>query len=74
MLMLLRLVSAVLLVCAGAASAQAQTGGHAGISSTADLDSAVHKVLSPAPQESRQAIDGLVRNGDRSSIAVLIQL
>jgi len=32
------------------------------------------KLLSPTPQESREAIDWLVRQGDRSSIAVLIQL
>ena len=72
--MFLRLLSAVLLVSTVAASTQAQTGGHAGISRIADLDSAAHKVLSPAPQESRQAIDWLVQHGDRSSVAVLIQL
>jgi len=72
--MFLRLLSAVLLVSTVAASTRAQTGGHAGISSIADLDSAAHKVLSPARQESRQAIDWLVQHGDRSSVAVLIQL
>jgi hypothetical protein len=69
-----RLLSAVLLVSTVAASTQAQTGNHADISSIADLDSAAHKVLSPAPPESRQAIDWLVQHGDRSSVAVLIQL
>ena len=63
-----------MLVSAVAASIQAQTSRDAGISSIADLDSAVHKVLSPTPQESREAIDWLARHGDRSSIAVLIQL
>ena len=72
--MLLRLLLAVVLVSTVAASIQAQTSRDAGISSIADLDSAVHKVLSPTPQESREAIDWLVRQGDRSSIAVLIQL
>src|SRR5215472_11943341 len=72
--MLLRLLLTVVLVSTVAASVQAQTGRDAGISSIADLDSAVHKVLSPTPQESREAIDWLVRQGDRSSIAVLIQL
>ena len=72
--MLLRLLSTVLLVSTVAASTGAQTGSHAGISSIADLDSAAHKVLSPAPQESREAVDWLVRHGDRSSVAVLIQL
>jgi hypothetical protein len=61
-------------VSAVAASIQAQTSREAGIYSIAELDSAVHKVLSPPPQESREAIDWLVRQGDRSSIAVLIQL
>ena len=73
-LMLLRLLLTVVLVSTVAASIQAQTSRDAGISSIADLDSAVHKVLSPTPQESREAIDWLVRQGDRSSIAVLIQL
>src|SRR6516165_132617 len=72
--MLLRLLSTVLLVSTVAASTGAQTGSHAGISSIADLDSAAHKVLSSAPQESREAVDWLVRHGDRSSVAVLIQL
>ena len=72
--MLLRLLLTVVLVSTVAASIQAQTSRDAGISSIADLDSAVHKVLSPTPQESREAIDWLVRQGDRSSIAVLIQL
>src|SRR5499427_6876491 len=72
--MRLRLLLTVVLVSTVAASVQAQTGRDAGISSIADLDSAVHKVLSPTPQESREAIDWLVRQGDRSSIAVLIQL
>src|SRR5215831_3573149 len=72
--MLLRRLLAVMLVSTVAASIQAQTSRDAGISSIADLDSAVHRVLSPAPQESREAIDWLVRNGDRSSVAVLIQL
>jgi hypothetical protein len=73
-MLLLRLLSAVVLVSTVAASIQAQTSRDAGVSSIADLDSAVHKVLSPMPQESREAIDWLVRHGDRSSIAVLIQL
>jgi Protein of unknown function (DUF3179) len=74
MLMLLRLLSSVLLICIVAASTRAQTGHPAGLSSIADLDSAAHQVLSPAPQESREAIDWLVRHGGRSSVAVLIQL
>ena len=72
--MLLRVLSSVLLICTMAAPTEAQTSRDAGISSIADLDSAVHRVLSPAPQESREAIDWLVRHGDRSSVAVLIQL
>ena len=55
--MRLRLLLTVVLVSTVAASVQAQTGRDAGISSIADLDSAVHKVLSPTPQESREAID-----------------
>src|SRR6516225_4107717 len=74
MVMLLRLLSSVLLICTVAASTRAQTGRPAGQQSIADLDSAAHQVLSPAPQESREAIDWLVRHGDRSSVAVLIQL
>jgi len=57
--MLLRLLLAVVLVSTVAASIQAQTSRDAGISSIADLDSAVHKVLSPTPQESREAVDWL---------------
>ena len=72
--MLLRLLSSLLLVCTVATPSRAQTGPHAGVPSIADLDSAAHQVLSPAPQESRDAIDWLVRHGDRSSVAVLIQL
>src|SRR5215469_235181 len=72
--MLLRLLLTVVLVSTVAASVQDQTGRDAGISSIADLDSGVHKVFSPTPQESREAIDWLVWQGDRSSIPVLIQL
>ena len=67
MLILLRLLSAVLLVSTVAASTLAQTG-------ISDLESAAHQVLSPRPQESRQAIDCLLQHGDRRSVAVLIQL
>ena len=74
MVMLLRLLSSVLLICTVAASTRAQSGRPAGLQSIADLDSAARRVLSPAPQESREAIDWLVRHGDRSSVAVRIQL
>ena len=67
MLMFLRLLSAVLLVSTVAVSTLAQAG-------ISDLESAAHQVLSPRPQESRQAIDWLLQHGDRSSVAVLIQL
>ena len=63
--MLLRLLLTVVLVSTVAASIQAQTSRDAGISSIADLDSAVDKVLSPTPQESREAIDWLVRHRNR---------
>jgi hypothetical protein len=72
--MFLRLLSSVLLICTVAAATRAQTGHPADLSSIADLDIAAHQVLSPAPQESRETIDWLVRHGDRSSAAVLIQL
>ena len=74
MLTALRLLSLVLLVCAVAASTRAQTDPHVDASGIADLDSAAHQVLAPAPQQSREAIDWLVRHGDRNSVAVLIQL
>jgi hypothetical protein len=61
------------MVCAVLAAAQAQIG-RADTSRIADLDKAARQVLSPAPQESLQAIDWLVRHGDRNSVAVLIQL
>jgi Protein of unknown function (DUF3179) len=69
-----QLLLAVLLAFTEVGPTQAQTERHVGASSIADLDSVVHQVLSPAPQESREAIDWLVQHGDRSSVAVLIQL
>ena len=74
MLTTLRLLSLVLLVCAVTASTRAQTDPHVDASGIADLDSAAHQVLAPAPQRSREAIDWLLRHGDRNSVAVLIQL
>src|SRR6516162_9739222 len=74
MLTALRRLSLVLLVCAVAASTRARTDPHVDASGIADLDSAAHQVLAPAPQQSREAIDWLVRHGDRNSVAVLIQL
>ncbi len=61
-------------MCIAAAPAGAQTGRDTARSGIADLDSAARGVLSPVPQESREALDWLVRRGDRSSVAVLIQL
>ena len=74
MLTTLRLLSLVLLVCAVTASTRAQTDPRVDASGIADLDSAAHQVLAPAPQRSREAIDWLLRHGDRNSVAVLIQL
>ena len=60
-------LSAILVVCFAIEPVCARAG-------VADLDSAARQVLSPAPQESREAMDWLVQHGDRSSVAVLTQL
>src|SRR5262245_18820172 len=74
MVMLPRILSSILLMCIAAAPTGAQTSRNAAISGIADLDSAARSVLSPVPQESREAMDWLVRHGDRGWVAVLIQL
>ncbi|HEX4186129.1 MAG TPA: DUF3179 domain-containing protein [Stellaceae bacterium] len=73
-LVLLRILSLVLLVCTVAMPAGAETGRDAARPDIADLDSAALRVFSPVPQEGREAMDWLVRHGDRGSVAVLIQL
>jgi Protein of unknown function (DUF3179) len=72
--MLLRILSSVLLVYMVTAPTGAETGRDATRPDIADLDSAARRVLSPVPQEGREAMDWLVRHGDRGSVAVLIQL
>src|SRR5262249_29759615 len=74
MVMLPRILSSILLMCIAAAPTGAQTSRNAAISGIADLDSAARSVLSPVPQESREAMDWLVRHGDRGWVALLIQL
>ena len=59
MLILLRLLSAILLVSAVAASTLAQTG-------ISDLESAAHQVLSPRPQERRKSLAEDAVSGRRS--------
>ena len=60
MLILLRLLSAILLVSAVAASTLAQTG-------ISDLESAAHQVLSPRPQERRKSLAEDAVSGRRSA-------
>jgi hypothetical protein len=43
-------------------------------SPVASMDDAAHRALSPNTQERREAIQWLLQNGDRGSVAVLIQL
>jgi hypothetical protein len=72
--MLPRILSSILLLCIATVPTGAQTSRNAAMSGIADLDSAARSVLSPVAQESREAMDWLVRYGDRQSVAVLIQL
>jgi hypothetical protein len=49
-------------------------GAEAEFAPIADLDGAAHRALSEDARERREAIEWLLQNGDRGSVAVLIQL
>jgi hypothetical protein len=65
----LRFLPSILLICTVISPIFARTCADARTPGVTDLDSAARQVLSPVPQESREAMNWLVRHGDRGSLS-----
>src|SRR5260221_13338778 len=72
--MLLQVISSIVLVFIVGAPTNAETSSDTTKSAIVNVDDAARGTLSSVPQERRDAIDWLMRHGDRGSVAVLIQL